>query len=449
MKGSSNLSKFDVKERQQQTLEYVLAEAANAKKKAAAGPKVSIAEARQGAVHFETTSTRETTRLLFISQDTSLLNQTTQSLDGYLNMSDVFDEVHILVLQIGLPARNPVLRVADNVWLYIVSSKEGMVQVEAAKNMLMNQLVFADGFRADLIVARDPFISGYLALWASRKYNRPAQLHVLSDITDKTLFKKLTYPRLMSLLAHYVCKRFDSIRTNVDSVTLKLQKLYPHKTDISTLPRFHNFAAIVNAENHLDIKLKYQQFSFIILYIGQLTHRGKAFQAIDAARNLMRSPKVGLVVMGDGEARAELQTRATVLGVPTQVVFEKSSEDMYSYLKSADVLIVPDTDEFSDELAIKGAAAGIPLVMAMTPKRSDLFTDGESALFFADNDVIDMSDQMKKILNDLGVRSTLERNAQERIGEKLHEDPMVYKLAYRDSVEAALFPEDSKVAVSQ
>ena len=120
---------------------------------------------------------------------------------------------------------------------------------------------------------------------------------------------------------------------------------------------------------------------------------------------------------------------------------------MYSYLKSADVLIVPDTDEFSDELTIKGAAAGIPLVMAHTQQRQDLFTDGVSAFFFEDNNIIAMSDQMKKILNDLGVRSSLKQNAQQRIGEKLHEDPLAYKLAYRDSVEAALFPEDSQTSV--
>jgi glycosyltransferase involved in cell wall biosynthesis len=213
------------------------------------------------------------------------------------------------------------------------------------------------------------------------------------------------------------------------------------------LPRFHNFAALATIPSFFDIKEKYQQFSFIILYIGKLTHGSKAFQAIDAARNLMRSPKVGLVILGDGEARGELQKRATVLGIPTQVVFEKSINDMYSYLKSADVLLVPDTDEASDEVTIKGAAALIPIVMAKTLQRLDLFEDGVSALFFSDNDIIDMSNQMKKILNDLGMRAMLSQNAATQVGAKLHEDPLQYRLAYRDSVETALFPEDSESEV--
>ena len=442
MKPTSFLSKFDATERQQQTLEYVLEEAANAKKSVAAGPKVSIADARGGEVFYEVSSKRETTRLLFISQDTSLLNQTTQSLDGYLNLSNVFDEVHIVVLQVGLPSRNPVLRVAPNVWLYIVSTKAGLTLYNAGKEMIAQQLEFAEGFRVDMIVARDPFMSGALALWASRTYKRPAQLHLLEDFTQKKFYKNFSHPRLMMMLNRYVTKRFKSVRTNADELASKLKKMYPHTADIATLPRFHNFAAIAQSQVYFDIKQKYTQFSFIILYIGPLHHSAKAFQAMDAARNLMRSPKVGLVIMGDGEGVSELQKRAKILGIATQVVFEKSSENMYSYLKSADILLVTDTDDFSDELTIKGAAAGIPMVMSETAQRRDLFTDGESAFFFQNNNVIDISDQMKKILNDLGVRENLKRNAQLTVREKLHEDPLLYKIAYRDSVEGALFAEE-------
>jgi glycosyltransferase involved in cell wall biosynthesis len=441
MSDPSNLSKFDVTERQKATLQYVIAEEENVKKRGASGPKVSIAEARQGEVHYEAESDRETTRLLLISQEASLLNQTTQSLDGYLNMSDVFDEVHIVVLQVGQPSRNPVLRVAPNVWLYIVSTAAGWPLLAAAKDMIKQQLEFADGFRADLIVARDPLLCGYLALWASRVYDRPAQLHIVEDFTQKKRFQKYSHPRLMSMLYSYVTKRFTSIRTNTDTLTQKLKDKYPHKTDIATLPRFHNFANVANGVAAVNIKDKYRQFSFIILYVGALNFESKAFQAIDASRNLMRSPKVGLVVLGDGDSRSEFIKRAELLGIGTQVVFEKSMEDIYSYLKSADVLVVPDTDETSDELTIQAAAAGIPLVMAQTPHRHDLFVSEQSAFFFDSNDIMGMSNQMKKVLNDPGARQLLVRNARDMVALKLHEDPLAYRLAYRDSVEAALFTE--------
>lgn len=148
--------------------------------------------------------------------------------------------------------------------------------------------------------------------------------------------------------------------------------------------------------------------------------------------------------MGDGDAAEELKTRATVLGILTQVVFERSPVDLYSYLKSADVLLIPDADELSDELAIQGGVAGIPIVMVPTEKRRDLFEDSVSALFCVPDDNIDMSNQIKKILNDLGLRAQLKFASQQRVTEKLHEDPETYRLMFRDSIEAALFPEDSE-----
>ena len=109
------------------------------------------------------------------------------------------------------------------------------------------------------------------------------------------------------------------------------------------------------------------------------------------------------------------------------------------YLKTADVLVVPDTNPLSDEVALQGAAAGIPLVLAKTQQRTDLFVDGVSALFYSNEDTMSLSQAIKKIVNDLGVRSELSHNARTVIQEKLHEDPMQYQLQYRESVEAALF----------
>lgn len=254
MKRSSNLSNFDVRERQQKTLEYVLAEEGRTKKEAAAGPKVSIAEARTGAKQFEAASDRETTRLLFISQDTSLLNQSNKSLDGYLNLGDVFDEVHIVILQNGKPANNPVLRVADNVWMYVVSAPTLFTRIAEGKKMLLQQLEFADGFRPDLIVARDPFTSALLALWVSKKFNRPTQLHILEDYTTEHAFKKFLHPRLMRLWYRFMVSHFKSIRTNADSLTRTLQSLYGAHIDIATLPRFHNFNALAGSGPARNIK---------------------------------------------------------------------------------------------------------------------------------------------------------------------------------------------------
>ena len=180
-----DLSHFDASEYERAALEYVLEKETKAKDDTV---YVSVEEAIKDAPVYEHQSNRDVTRVLFISQDESLLNPTEQSLDGYTNLADLFDEVHILILRQGIPAKNPVLRLAGNMWLYIASDRKWWGVTLRGNALVSDQLVFADGFRPDIIVARDPFESAALGLHLSVTYERPLQIHVLEDYTT-TEFK--------------------------------------------------------------------------------------------------------------------------------------------------------------------------------------------------------------------------------------------------------------------
>lgn len=181
-------------------------------------PKVTAEEAMSGASVLEFDSSRDVTRVLFISRDTGLLNPTQQSLDGYVDLSDLFDEVHILILREGIPPKYPVLRVEDNVWLYTATAKAWWRTPSAGMEVVENELEFASGFRVDLIVARDPFESAYLANKLAEKYGRATQLHILDDYTSPEFIKKnkLSFWRL--LLPKFTIPKFASVRTQTNTI---------------------------------------------------------------------------------------------------------------------------------------------------------------------------------------------------------------------------------------
>lgn len=62
----------------------------------------------------------------------------------------------------------------------------------AGIEMVEEQLEFANGFRPDLIVARDPFESAIVALKIAKKYNRPTQLHILQDYSTADFYKEVS-----------------------------------------------------------------------------------------------------------------------------------------------------------------------------------------------------------------------------------------------------------------
>ncbi len=433
-----NLSKRDASEFERYSLDYILEKE---KKKKDTTKYLSVEEALQGSTVYKTGSKRDETRVLFISNDESLLNPTKQTLDGYVNISDLFDEVHILILRTGIKARFPVIRVAENVWLYTANSKDWWTTPFAGMIMAEEQLVFAGGFRPDLIVARDPFESAILAYLLRRKYKRPVQIHVLENYTKVDFLKKNKGNYWRRFLTKFTLPRANSIRTLTKTMFNLLKRTVKVK-DLEILPRFNNYEALRENPPTLNLREKYKNFVFVMLYVGHLDYDSALIKALDASRFGLKNPRIGLVVIGEGSAQKEFEKRTEVLGIKDQVVFEKENVDVDAYLKSAHVLIIPDTDHESEELVLRGAAAGIPMVMSKTSVREDVFSDGESALLCASDNIDEFSLKLNILMNDVSLRKQMSDNAKEIIETKFHDDPVAYLKTFRESIEQVLFVRD-------
>lgn len=205
----------------------------------------------------------------------------------------------------------------------------------------------------------------------------------------------------------------------------------------------------MKAEPTLDLREKYKPFVFILLFIGKLDEKSGLRVALDSARFGLRNPHLGLIVLGSGPLKKDFERRTEMLDVKRQVVFEPGDTDIVPYLKSANVLIVSDTTPESEEIVLQGAAAGIPLVLARTPARDDIFEDGESAFICDPEAIDDYSLKLNILMNDLVLRRQMIEAAKDMIRSKFFEDPRVYQSAYRESIEQVLFLGDIKTEASK
>lgn len=430
-----DLSHRDASSHAASELEYLLRQEKQERDQAnSVTPQEAMSQERVYSVQ----SNRDITRILFISRNTELLNPTQQTLDGYINISELFDEVHILILRQGIPPKNPVLRVSSNVWVYTVSTRFWWQAPKAGLSLLQNQLVFANGFRPDLIVARDPFESAIIAYRAGELFSKPTQLHILEDYTSPAFPNRARNNFWRRFLPRFTVPKFASVRSVTGTMQTYLQKQFSI-SDISVLPRFQDYEALIDASERIDVKEKYQPQTVFLLFAGKLNHESTLFRAMDAAKFALKNQRVGLIVLGDGPAKGELHKRARGLGIERQVIFETHCTDIVPYLKSAHILLVTDTDADSEEVVLKGAAAGIPMVMAETEKRADVFRDGKSAFLCEPTDVQVFSEHVNTLLNDLELRKKFIAAGQAIIRDRFHADPMQYRKAYRESIEEAFF----------
>jgi len=431
-----DLSNFDASSHANSELDYIISS-----DKKAAQPFVPSVTAEQGMTSermLETKTTRDVTRVLFISQDTELLNPTQQSLDGYVNISDLFDEVHVLILRPGIEPRNPVLRVANNVWLYTATAPIWWQTPSAGVAMVEGQLEFAAGFRPDLIVARDPFESAMVANTLAKKYDRPTQLHILDDYSTTKFVHKRKHNFWRRFLLRYTVPKFASVRT----LTTGIQTIVTSRfaiDDINTLPRYQSYVALIDSDIRINLKEKYKPFIFFMVFVGTLDEKSTLHKVIDATHHLLRNPRVGLIIIGDGPAKKEFEQRFKTLGISEQIIFIPQNQNVVPYLKSANILLVSDTDIASEEVVLKGAASGIPMVLAETEKRSDIFEHGTSALLCDVTNREIFTAHIENLLNNLALREQFVVNAQQIIRNKFYDNPSKYLAAYRATIEQALF----------
>ncbi len=384
----------------------------------------------------EEITNRQQSRVLFITSDVGALQEDSMLQLHFKNLADVFAEIHIIVLADGAHTKKEVTRLSATIWTYTTSELHTWGHVSSALEIARAQLCFADGFRPDIVVALDPFESGLAGLYIARMYQRALQVHLLDDFFLPTFTQREKHPRVKRLIASYVLKRTMSIRTATTTLLEKIQKKMKHTKDVALLPRHYDIQALITVSHTPIVADAFPQFLFMVLFVGDLNHESTLFRAIDAAQSILYSKSIGLVVLGDGPAKKEFQKRAEILGVHEQVVFVKDQSQLMTCLQSADVLLCTDTTEESDELVIKAAACGLPIIVASTPLRDDLFTDGVDAFLCPKDDTVSFSQKLVKFLNTNALRLQFATNAQEVVKARLHEDPVAYKTAYKDSIES-------------
>lgn len=433
----NDLSLKDASERAGSQLDVVL----RSKQATQANDRVSVDEALKQGRLSTSLKERSAARVLFISQDTTLLNPSTQSLDGFLNLKDLFEEVHILILRDGIPAKNPVLRVEDNVWLYTATSKSWLTLTRAGVKLAEQELVFAGGFRPDLIVARDPFESALVGRDLAKSFGRPLQIHVLQNYTTDEFRQKASKNFWRRFIPKRTLPAATSVRADTAAIMDVLTKHF-EIPDVALLPKYHAYESYIDLKTDLDLKQKYPQFVFFFVYAGTLSHESTLYRAIDALRYILQNPRVGLIVLGDGPAQKEFQKRTQLLGIDRQVIFEKRPVDLVAYLKAAQVLVITDTDAAGDDIALKGAGAGIPTVMAATESRADYFEANISAYLCPPDDTAAFAAAAGELLNNPGKRAVMREYAQDMIRHRFHRNKDHYRQAFRQSIEQTLFVTD-------
>ncbi|OGV96274.1 hypothetical protein A2W24_04005 [Microgenomates group bacterium RBG_16_45_19] len=102
--------------------------------------------------------------------------------------------------------------------------------------------------------------------------------------------------------------------------------------------------------------------------------KGLSYLLEASADFLQASPRLRLILVGDGEQRDELRHRAISLGIQERVIFTGFRKDMENVYSDLDILVLPSLTEGLPTVVIEALSAGLPIVATRVGAVPDLVT---------------------------------------------------------------------------
>lgn len=176
----------------------------------------------------------------------------------------------------------------------------------------------------------------------------------------------------------------------------------------------------------------------LVVGIGRFV-RWKGFDDLVAAvaKGREQVPALKLVLVGDGDARGELEAQVSRLGLGNAVAFAGMAEraDVNAYLSAADVVAVPSVhaNGFVDgqpTVALEAMAVGKPLVVTRVGGLPDLVREGENGLIVEERDPDALSSAIVALAGDGQRRAAMGAAGRERVRGELNWDTVADRLVH-------------------
>lgn len=150
-----------------------------------------------------------------------------------------------------------------------------------------------------------------------------------------------------------------------------------------------------------------------ILFVGRL-HPVKGVQyLIRAMENVLEEiPDVKLVLVGDGEDRARLETLSVQLGIQKSVQFVGivPHEKVHTFMQQADIFVLPSLSEGFPGVILEAMACGLPVVATRVGGVVYIVKDGSNGYLIDTMNQKQIAKVLLKLLQDKRLRKEMSDN---------------------------------------
>jgi glycosyltransferase involved in cell wall biosynthesis len=155
--------------------------------------------------------------------------------------------------------------------------------------------------------------------------------------------------------------------------------------------------------------------AFVVGWAGRLA---EIKRPLDLVRTIAELPGAYLVLAGDGELRADVESLARARGVSDRVTILGYVEDMGSWYGAFDAFLLTSANEGAPVVAIEALAAGVPVVATDAGGTRNVVDDGETGYLASIGDVESLAGRLSELRADPSLRARFGEVGSKRMRER-------------------------------
>lgn len=327
-----------------------------------------------------------------LSTDRTIFDKNSSAFKRMLDYSNLFDELHVLVLNVGEKYN---MKVSESLSIYGTGSKNKFRMFSDAINLGKKMKDI------DVVSAQDPFEIGYVGMRISKKIKAKFHVQIHTDFMSPYFTEVHKLKNIIrKKIAEKIIPQADGVRVVSERIKRNIESIKT-KTLPIVLPIFVDADKLHGHPSDFDVKKKYPQFSTIILMIARLEPEKdfeSAFQALKRVHVIF--PDTGLVILGDGSMMDMLKRRVVELGIEQHVFFEGKKNDISPYIKTSDIYLHTSLYEGYGMTFIEVAELRLPIVSTRVGIMGDIFEHGKSAMICQPRDVGCLARNISALIDD-------------------------------------------------
>jgi glycosyltransferase involved in cell wall biosynthesis len=273
-------------------------------------------------------------------------------------------------------------------------------------------------FQPDVIYERYNLFL-FAGIWAKHRFNLPLLLEVNAPLAEeRSQHDGMAFKGLALRAQAWAWRNADRCLPVTDVLAGYLRRAGVAHDRIEVIHNGINEAHFATAPDNSTAKAKLGLAGEIVLGFTGFVRTWHGLDNIIRWMAAAGHENVHLLVVGEGPARAELETLARELDIAPRVTFTGlvHRDLVPEHVAAFDVALQPAVVEYASPLKLfEYLALGRAVVAPRVPNLEEILTDGENALLFDTNQPGALENALTQLCEDAALREQLGRNARESI----------------------------------